>query len=181
MILHERYSSEVFWTVSKHSTCLPVSLFLPGCTRILQGPDGYLDEERASKHHLLQLQRSFAGQFARKHGPSWAFGKYFLSDLFSSCNISGRLCIRSLLGSLHFNAILPSEHNKDSHAEDSGWRVSELPQRFLPLVERARRLGDVQGGARQLHALLHVLGNHKHELLCLAPSAPRSQAEGEGK
>ena len=43
-----------------------------------QGPDSYLDEERAIKHHLLQLQRSFTGQLARKHGPSRAFGKNFL-------------------------------------------------------------------------------------------------------
>ena len=36
IIFHERFSSEVFWTVSKHTTCLPLRLFLPWCSRILQ-------------------------------------------------------------------------------------------------------------------------------------------------
>ena len=48
-----------------------------------QGPNGYLDEERTIKHHLLQLQRSFAGQLAWKHGPSWAFGEFFLWPNFT--------------------------------------------------------------------------------------------------
>ena len=65
-----------------------------------------------------------------------------------------------MLRSLHIHNILPSEHDQDSHAENPGWRVSELPQRIPPPVEGARCLGDVQGGARELHPLLHVLGNH---------------------
>ena len=186
IILHERFSSEVFWTVSKHTTRLPLGLFLLWCSWILQvhmivskeceqskvhshvilhifwfqGPNSYLDEERALKHHLLQLQRTFAGQLARKHGPSWPLGKKIVAHFKLVINISGRLCIWCLLGSLHINDILPSEHDQDSHAEDPGWGVPELPQCFPPLVEGARCLGDVQGGARELHPLFHVMGNH---------------------
>ena len=91
-----------------------------------------------------------------------------LPKFFSKTNISGRLCIWCLLGSLHINDILPSEHDQDSHAEDPGWGVPELPQCVPAPVEGARSLGNVQGGARELHPLLHVLGNHKHELLLAA-------------
>ena len=73
-----------------------------------------------------------------------------------------------MLGSLHIHNILSSEHDQDSHAENPGWRVSELPQRFPAPVEGARGVGDVQGGARELHPILHVLGDHKHELLLAA-------------
>ena len=83
-------------------------------------------------------------------------------------NISGRLCIWRVLGSVHIHNILPSEHDQDSHAENPGWGVSELPQRFPAPVEGARCVGDVQGGARELHPLFHVLGDHKHELLLAA-------------
>ena len=85
--------------------------------------------------------------------------------------VPGWLCIWSLPWSLYFYSLLPSEHNKDSHAKDIGWRFSELPESLSPPVKGARRLGNVQRGARQLHPLLHVLGHHQHELLLAAGSS----------
>ena len=84
--------------------------------------------------------------------------------------VPGWLCIWSLPWSLYFYSLLPSEHNKDSHAKDIGWRFSELPESLSSPVKGARRLGNVQRGARQLHPLLHVLGHHQHELLLAAGS-----------
>ena len=46
----------------------------------LQGPDSNSHEERAFKHHLLQLQRSSERQLAREHGPPWALGKDHLLE-----------------------------------------------------------------------------------------------------
>ena len=80
-------------------------------------------------------------------------------------NISGRLHIWCLPWGLHINCFLPSEHHQDSHAENAGRGISELSQCFPPFAEGARCLGDVQGGACELYALLHVLGHHQHELL----------------
>ena len=80
-------------------------------------------------------------------------------------NISGRLHIWCLPWGLHINCLLPSEHHQDSHAENAGRGISELSQCFPPFAEGARCLGDVQGGACELYALLHVLGHHQHELL----------------
>ena len=92
--------------------------------------------------------------------------------LFSQLDIvPGWLCIWSLPWSLYFYSLLPSEHNKDSHAKDVGWRFSELPESLSSPVKGARRLGNVQRGARQLHPLLHVLGHHQHELLLAAGSS----------
>ena len=85
--------------------------------------------------------------------------------------VPGWLCIWSLPWSLYFYSLLPSEHNKDSHAKDIGWRFSELPESLSSPVKGARRLGNVQRGARQLHPLLHVLGHHQHELLLAAGSS----------
>ena len=64
-------------SVFENTTGSPLAL-APDSVYLFQGPDSYLDEERAIKHHLLQLQRSFTGQLAGKHGPSRAFGKVFL-------------------------------------------------------------------------------------------------------
>ena len=189
----ELFSSDIFWTVSKHSTRLHVSLFLPWCTRILQVhiKSGSFQGMWKQFSHVIQHFIDFRGLTAilMRNGPSniifFSFRDHLRDSLpesmdrlgllvsfscgpISPCNISGWLCIRCLLGSLHFNDILPSEHNKNPHAEDPGWRISELPQCIPPLIEGARRLGDVQGGACELHALLHVLGNHKHELLLAA-------------
>ena len=51
-------------SVFENTTGTPLPLAL-NSVYLFQGPDSYLDEERAIKYHLLQLQRSFTGQLAR--------------------------------------------------------------------------------------------------------------------
>ena len=176
MIFHD-FFSEVFSTVSKHTRRLPLSLFLPRCSRMLQvnitcntsqiqrvwknwlfeiiiilqiswfqGLDSHFDEERALKHHLLQLQRSFAGQLARKHGPSWAFGKFLLlPDFISQFIFQADFVSGACLGAFISTVFYPVNTTKTHMQKTLGGEFQSFRSVFRHLLKERGAWGMFRG------------------------------------
>ena len=104
--LHTPSTQSIPPSVFENTTGTPLPLSL-NSVYLFQGPDSYLDEERAIKYHLLQLQGSFTGHLARKHGPSRAFGKNFLSkplisfEIFQADFVSGA-CLGAFISTIFY-------------------------------------------------------------------------------
>ena len=67
-------------------------------------------------------------------------------------------------GRVHQHSLLPHQHDQDAHAEDGRGKVPELHLRVQVPGQGAGRERHVQGGPRELHQELYILGNHKHDI-----------------
>ena len=114
--------------------------------------------------------------------------------------LPGGLRVGGVPRGLHQYNILPHKHHQDTHAggqwtkckcavafwyqiffvgfwhqiffPENAWRrVHEFPVCVQVVITGAGGAGHVPGGARQLHAELHVLGHHQHDLRIPAAAA----------